>query len=52
MKTDNRLLPEGYAERIQGLLGEEEAEAYFRSLDMPRTYGLRPNTAKFTPEDF
>ena len=43
-------LPLEYKNRIRSLLGDE-AEEYFRSLDLPRTHGLRANTLKIKREE-
>lgn len=40
-------LPTAYIERMTAMLGEE-VEAFLRSYEEPRTYGLRLNTAKIT----
>jgi 16S rRNA C967 or C1407 C5-methylase (RsmB/RsmF family) len=37
---------------MKKLLGQEEYEAYLRSFDEERLYGLRVNTLKITPEKF
>ena len=44
-------LPETYTQEMRKLLGEEY-EDYIRSLDAPRLYGLRVNTAKISVEEF
>ena len=44
-------LPEAYTREMSDLLGEEY-EDYLRSLEAPRLYGLRVNTAKISVEEF
>ena len=44
-------LPETYTRSMRELLGEEY-DAYIRSLEAPRLYGLRVNTAKISVEEF
>ena len=46
-----RELPIEYVTSMKALLGEEY-EAYERSFDEPRVYGLRLNTNKYSNEDF
>lgn len=41
-----------FLNRMKDLLGEEEYEAYLRSFDEERLYGLRVNTLKISPEEF
>ncbi|MEF2965504.1 RsmB/NOP family class I SAM-dependent RNA methyltransferase [Paenibacillus sp. M1] len=43
-------LPEAYRSFITDMLGEAEAEQFFRSYERKRTYGLRLNTLKASPE--
>lgn len=45
-KTEKKILPEAFCERMRQLL-EEEAEEFFRSYEMERAYGLRYNPLKF-----
>ena len=45
-------LSEAFLNRMKDLLGEEEYEAYIRSFEEDRLYGLRVNTLKITPETF
>ncbi|WP_349948203.1 RsmB/NOP family class I SAM-dependent RNA methyltransferase [Lacrimispora sp. BS-2] len=47
-----RKISEEFLNRMKNLLGEEEYEAYLRSFDEERLYGLRVNTLKITPEEF
>ena len=44
-------LSEEFLKRMQEMLGEEYEE-FLASYEQPRTYGLRVNTRKMTPEDF
>ena len=44
-------LPEEFLKRMQEMLGEEYEE-FLASYEQPRTYGLRVNTRKMTPEEF
>lgn len=44
-------LPEKFLERMQEMLGDEYEE-FLASYEKPRTYGLRVNTRKITPEEF
>ncbi len=41
-----------FLNRMKDLLGEEEFEAYVRSFEEERLYGLRVNTLKISPEEF
>ena len=52
MAGNHSFLPGEFSVRMERLLGPEEAEAFFRSFEEPRTYGLRLNTAKISPEEF
>lgn len=45
-------LSEEYMERMRALLGEEDFQAYLKSFDEERLYGLRVNTSKIAPEEF
>ncbi len=45
-------ISEEFLNRMKDLLGEEEYDAYVRSFDEERLYGLRINTLKITPEEF
>ncbi len=45
-------ISEEFLNRMKDLLGEEEYEAYVRSFDEERLYGLRVNTLKIAPEKF
>ncbi len=45
------ILAESYQLKMQALLGEEYAD-YLRSMDAPRLYGLRVNTAKISVKEF
>lgn len=47
-----RKISEEFLNRMKDLLGEEEYEAYLKSFDEERLYGLRINTLKITPEKF
>lgn len=47
-----RKISEEFLQRMNDLLGEEEYEAYLKSFDEERLYGLRVNTLKITPEQF
>ncbi len=44
-------LPEKFEERMKGMLGEEY-DQFAASYEKPRTWGLRVNTLKITPEEF
>lgn len=44
-------LPEAFLNRMQEMLGEEY-EDFLAAYEEPRTYGLRVNTRKITPEEF
>lgn len=44
-------LPEEFLERMKEMLGEEYGE-FLASYEEPRTYGLRVNRRKITPEEF
>lgn len=44
-------LPEAFLKRMQEMLGEEYEE-FLAAYEEPRTYGLRVNTRKITPEAF
>lgn len=43
-------LPQAYVERISAQLGDETA-AFLRSMEAPRSYGLRLHTPKLSPAD-
>lgn len=43
---------EEFLNRMRDLLGEEEFEAYVKSFEEERLYGLRVNTLKISPEEF
>ncbi|MFT4105893.1 MAG: RsmB/NOP family class I SAM-dependent RNA methyltransferase [Lacrimispora sp.] len=43
---------EEFLNRMKDLLGEEEYEAYLKSFEEERLYGLRTNDLKITPEEF
>lgn len=45
-------ISEEFLNKMKDLLGEEEYEAYVRSFDEERLYGLRVNTLKIVPEKF
>lgn len=45
-------ISEEFLSRMKDLLGEEEFEAYVKSFDEERLYGLRVNTLKISPEEF
>lgn len=45
-------ISEEFLNRMKELLGEKDYEAYVRSFDEERLYGLRVNTLKITPENF
>lgn len=47
-----RKISEEFLNRMKDLLGEEEYEAYLKSFDEERLYGLRINTLKIIPEKF
>ncbi len=47
-----RKISEEFLNRMKDLLGEEEYEAYLKSFEEERLYGLRINTLKITPEKF
>ena len=49
MKTDH--LPEVFTDRMRHLLGSE-FDAFLKSYEEPRTFGLRVNTAKISCEEF
>ena len=40
-----------FLERMQEMLGEEY-DSFIKSYELPRTYGLRVNTSKISPETF
>lgn len=44
-------MPEQFLERMKEMLGDEYGE-FLASYEKPRTYGLRVNTLKMTPEEF
>lgn len=44
-------LPEVFAEKMRGILGEEYGD-FAAGFDKPRHYGLRVNTGKISPEHF
>ena len=44
-------LPEAFKERMAKMLGAE-ADLFFASYDAPRTYGLRVNSGRISPEAF
>ena len=54
MTDQNRspYLPENFLIRMKKMLGEEEYEDFLKSYEKPRTFGLRLNTAKISPEEF
>lgn len=43
---------EDFLNRMRDLLGAEEFEAYIKSFEEERLYGLRVNTLKISPEEF
>ena len=45
------ILPTAFTEKMKGILGDEY-EAFIRSYEEPRNFGLRVNTAKISPEEF
>lgn len=45
------ILPQAFLHRMKEMLGDEY-EDFIRSYEMPRTYGLRVNTAKISCEEF
>ncbi|GLC82948.1 RsmB/NOP family class I SAM-dependent RNA methyltransferase [Lacrimispora brassicae] len=45
-------ISEEFLNRMKDLLGEEEFEAYLKTFEEERLYGLRVNTLKTTPEKF
>ncbi|HBE85616.1 MAG TPA: SAM-dependent methyltransferase, partial [Lachnoclostridium sp.] len=47
-----RKISEEFLNRMKDLLGEDEYEAYLKSFEEERLYGLRINTLKITPEKF
>ena len=44
-------LPERFTEKMKGLLGDEY-EAFIKSYEEGRNFGLRVNTSKISPEEF
>lgn len=50
-RSDMVWLPEQFLERMKEMLGDEYGE-FLASYEKPRTYGLRVNTLKMTPEKF
>lgn len=47
-----RKISEEFLNRMKDLLGEEEYEAYLKSFEEERLYGLRVNTLKISPDKF
>lgn len=47
-----RTISEEFLSRMKDLLGQEEYDAYVKSFDEERLYGLRVNTLKISPEEF
>lgn len=45
-------ISEKFLNRMRDLLGEEDYQAYLKSFEEERLYGLRVNTLKITPEEF
>ena len=45
-------LPESFLTRMREMLGEEEYNAFLKSYELPRSFGLRLNTAKISREEF
>ncbi len=45
------ILPEAFRQRMRSMLGNA-SEDFFASYESPRTYGLRINTSKISPENF
>lgn len=45
-------LPENFLDSMKTILGQEEYEAYLKSFEEERLYGLRVNTLKITPDWF
>ena len=45
-------LPGPFAARMRRLLEKEEYQQFLESFSRPRTFGLRLNTSKITPEEF
>ena len=45
-------LPEPFLARMKDMLGEEEYNAFLKSYELPRSFGLRLNTAKISREEF
>lgn len=45
-------ISEEFLNRMRDLLGEEDYQAYLKSFEEERLYGLRVNTLKITPEEF
>ncbi|MEY8352062.1 RsmB/NOP family class I SAM-dependent RNA methyltransferase [Lachnospiraceae bacterium 54-53] len=45
-------ISEEFSNRMKDLLGEEEYQAYLKSFEEERHYGLRVNTLKISPEEF
>ncbi len=54
MTDQNRspYLPENFLIRMKEMLGEKEYEDFLKSYEKPRTFGLRLNTAKISPQEF
>lgn len=51
MNLPQENLPQEFLERMESMLGEEY-EAFLKSYEEPRKYGLRVNTAKISVEEF
>lgn len=47
-----RMISEEFLNKMNDLLGQEEYEAYLKTFEEERLYGLRVNTLKITPEKF
>ncbi len=47
-----RKISEVFLNRMKDLLGEEDYQAYLKSFEEERLYGLRVNTLKLTPQKF
>ena len=51
-KTKTGILPQAFLDRMKHILGEQEYQEFLKSYEKGRSYGLRLNTAKISPEEF
>ena len=52
ISSQESIFPEAFANRMRGLLGPSEYALFEESFRAPRTYGLRLNPSKISPEEF